>query len=107
MPVGDVGAGRWEEAGGLTFLAGDAGPGTEDGETERGAGEEGRASLEGGTTAGLAGRLSPPILEVMLGAGEPDRGTPAANRETCAMDTGVSPLSGLLGPATRRNLSSN
>lgn len=49
----------------------------------------------------------PPILEAILGAGEFDLGPKVASLDTWATGAGASPLSGVLGPATRRSRSSS
>lgn len=70
-------------------------------------GELGRARREGAARAGLEDRGMPPIRDAGPGTGDPERGIPVINRVTCDGGAGVSPRSGLLGPATRRSRSSN
>ena len=70
-------------------------------------GDAGRAKRDGAAIAGLAGRPMPPMREIALGAGDPDRGIPVATRDAWVASGAVSTLSGLLAPGTRRSRSSS
>lgn len=101
IPVGDDEPAIWDVEGAGIFRTGDAG---------RFVLRAGDADLA--WTLGDAGRARippiPPIRDgAAFGAGDPDLGIPETKRVTCAGAAGTSFLSGLLGPATLRNLSSS
>lgn len=109
IPVGDDAPAGRGIAATRAFRAGELGRPTFEvvGDIDRKvrAGDAGRASFDIPATAGLVGLAITPIR--VLDSGEPGRGIAAVKRAICGGGAGASFFSGLIGPVTRRNLSSN